>query len=252
MLSLNIGSPSNISDVGIIPTSMQATNNIPDYSDPGVNVSIPNTIPALLAPSGTRDMQANTVFGSQFQMRDSDSTNLQNNIAITQRTLENQIQGDMSQEQTLSLNQLHNLLQFPDVLKVLGLNPDGQVPQSSLTYSQTSLSNQSVENGTGYDPHNIQLDDLVAIDEMAENDIEIDGSKISSSTENECESDKEETDCTDKCDKCKIAKSKCTKDHLSLSKEKISSKKETEDKSERDVVQSDVITSNVDSDVEEG
>ncbi|VDI71659.1 Hypothetical predicted protein [Mytilus galloprovincialis] len=273
LLSLNISSPMSQNEYSQNSTSnssfgQPATSaTFSNFNNPSTTLagSIPNTIPAILAPSGARDMQPrSTISDYQLGANGSDNKDLANNVAFSQNSQENILQSlsnlqvvgnntqDISQEQTLSISQLNNLLQYPDILKLLGLNADGSAPQTasapSGSFNQMNT-DQFANSNAGYDPHDIRLEDLV--DEMSQNDIEVDCEEISSSTgkEESCEKCKNENDKSEQKKEKDISSSKKSKGKVS--KKKLSEKK-TESKDEKSEIQSAVISSNVDSDVEEG
>ncbi|CAG2217279.1 unnamed protein product [Mytilus edulis] len=280
LISLNISSPMSQNDSCQNSTSNSsfrqpaASATFSNFNNPSTTLagSIPNTIPAILAPSGARDMQPrSTISDYQLGANSSDNKDLANNVAFSQNSQENILQSlsniqvvsnnDLSQEQTLSLSQLSNILQYPDILKLLGLNADGSAPQAasapSGSFNQMNT-DQFGNMNAGYDPHDIRIEDLV--DEMSQNDIEVDCEEISSSTgkeeissstekEESCEKCKNENDKSEQKKEKDISSSKKSKDKVS--KKKLSEKK-TESKDENSEIQSAVISSNVDSDVEEG
>ncbi|CAG2240706.1 unnamed protein product [Mytilus edulis] len=280
LISLNISSPMSQNEYSQNSTSNSsfgqpaASVTFSNFNNPSTTLagSIPNTIPAILAPSGARDMQPrSTISDYQLGANSSDNKDLANNVAFSQNSQENILQSlsniqvvsnnDLSQEQTLSLSQLSNILQYPDILKLLGLNADGSAPQAasapSGSFNQMNT-DQFGNMNAGYDPHDIRIEDLV--DEMSQNDIEVDCEEISSSTgkeeissstekEESCEKCKNENDKSEQKKEKDISTSKRSKDKVS--KKKLSEKK-TESKDEKSEIQSAVISSNVDSDVEEG
>ncbi|XP_076098350.1 uncharacterized protein LOC143068299 isoform X1 [Mytilus galloprovincialis] len=282
LISLNISSPMSQNEFSQNSTSNSsfkqpaASATFSNFNNPSTTLagSIPNTIPAILAPSGARDMQArSTMSDYQLGANGSDNKDLANNVAFSQNSQGNILQSlsniqvvgnntqDISQEQTLSISQLNNLFQYPDILKLLGLNADGSAPQTtsapSGSFNQMNT-DQFANSNAGYDPHDIRIEDLV--DEMSQNDIEVDCEEISSSTgkeeissstekEESCEKCKNENDKSEQKKEKDISSSKKSKDKVS--KKKLSEKK-TESKDEKSEIQSAVISSNVDSDVEEG
>ncbi|XP_063429280.1 uncharacterized protein LOC134712069 isoform X2 [Mytilus trossulus] len=279
LISLNITSPMSQNEYSQNSTSNSSFGQLAtaatfsNFNNPSTTLagSIPNTIPAILAPSGARDMQArSTMSDYQLSANSSDNKDLANNVAFSQNSQGNILQSlsniqvvsnnDLSQEQTLSLSQLSSILQYPDVLRLLGLSADGSAPQApsapSVNFNQVNTNHYTNIN-TGFDPHDVRIEDLV--DEMSQNDIEIDCEEISSSTEKQeissstekkesCEKCKNENDKSEQKKEKDISSSKHSKDKVS-EKKVLEKKTESKEKSE---IQSAVISSNVDSDIEEG
>lgn len=292
MLSLNLSSPMNNSDSRQNSTSCYSQSNsnssFQDFSNPSMslNSSIPNTIPAILIPSGSRDMQVHsTVFGTPLPenyIMPQNATGISlNNMAISQTdipiTQSSNSQGsfqllnqaatgvtagtsDLSQQQTNSIGSL----QIQEILKLLA---------EAGHFQQLSQAPQLNEEVQLYDPHDIRIEDLAEFDQ---NDVEVDGGDVSSSTEIKDSCEKCEED-IDKSEKKKTEKGLTTNKTLSNGSsekkvksdnkiKKCSSEKEiqsdnkitkdseesTDKKCEEAVLQSDVVTSNVDNDVEEG
>lgn len=283
----------NNSDASQNSTSCQSNSNssFQDFSNPSMslNSSIPNIIPAILIPSGSRDMQVNsTIFGTPLPGNDIMPQNVTgmslNNMAISQTdipiTQSSNSQGsfhllnqaatdvtagtsDLSQQQTNSIGSLNNV-QIQEILKFL--TDAGHLQQPSPV-PQLNEDLQLV-----YDPHDIRIEDLADFDQ---NDVEVDCGDVSSSTEIKDSCEKCEED-IDKSEKKKTKKGlKSNKKVMNSSSEKelksednvnnCSSEKEiqsdnkitkdsesTEKKCEEAVLQSDVVTSNVDNDVNEG
>ncbi|CAC5401859.1 unnamed protein product [Mytilus coruscus] len=279
VLSLNISSPMSQNEFSQNSTSNSSFGQpvtaatFSNFNNPSTTLaaSIPNTIPAILAPSGARDMQArSTISDYQIGTNNSDHKDLANNVALSQNSQGNILQSqnmlgtlsniqvvgnntqDISQEQTLSISQLNNLFQYPDVLKLLGLSADGLAPQTasaqSVSFNQMNT-DQYANSNSGYDPHDIRLEDFV--EELSQNDIEVDCEEVSSSTEKEenCGKCKKENDKSEKKTEKGISSGKISKDIVS---EKKVSEKKTENKDEKSEIQSAVVSSNIKNDVEEG
>ena len=293
MLSLNFSSPMNNGDSSQNSTSCYSQSNsnssFQDFSNPSMslNSSIPNTIPAILIPSGSRDMQVpSTIFGTPLPANDimlQNATGISlNNMAISQtdipitqplnsqgifQLLNEAATGitagtsDLSQQQTNSIGS-SNHAQIQEILKFLA--EAGQLQQLCPVP-------QLNEEVPLYDPHDIRIEDLAEFDQ---NDVEVDGD-VSSSTEIKDSCEKCEED-IDKSEKKKTEKGlattkilsngssekelksdnkikKCSSEKEIQSDNKITKDSESTDKKcEEAVLQSDVVTSNVDNDVEEG
>lgn len=294
MLSLNLSSPMNNGDSSQNSTSCYNQSNsnsaFQDFSNPSMslNSSIPNTIPAILIPSGSRDMQVpSTIFSTSLPTNDimpQNATGISlNNMAISQtdipitqplnsqgifQLLNEAATGitagtsDLSQQQTNSIGS-SNHAQIQEILKLLA---------ESGHLQQLCPVSQLNEEVPLYDPHDIRIEDLAEFDQ---NDVEVDCGDVSSSTEIKDSCEKCEED-IDKSEKKKTKKGLTTTKILSNGSsekelksdnkiKKCSSEKEiqsdnkttkdsesTDKKCEEAVLQSDVVTSNVDNDVEEG
>ena len=294
MLSLNLSSPMNNGDSSQNSTSCYSQSNsnssFQDLSNPSMslNSSIPNTIPAILIPSGSRDMQVpSTIFGTPLPANDimpQNATGISlNNMAISQtdipitqplnsqgnfQLLNEAATGitagtsDLSQQQTNSIGS-SNHAQIQEILKLLA--ETGHLQQLCLVP-------QLNEEVPLYDPHDIRIEDLAEFDQ---NDVEVDCGDVSSSTEIKDSCEKCEED-IDKSEKKKTEKGltttkilsngssekelksdnkikKCSPEKEIQSDNKITKDSESTDKKcEEAVLQSDVVTSNVDNNVEEG